>query len=66
MKIGIVKERRAGEQRVAATPETVKKYVKLGLEVWVENDAGVAAGYPDELYILAGAKCSATAPTWRQ
>ncbi|MEO0478140.1 MAG: NAD(P) transhydrogenase subunit alpha [Planctomycetota bacterium] len=45
-----------GETRVAATPETVKGYLKLGLEVAVEPGAGLAAGFPDEEYATAGAK----------
>ena len=45
-----------GETRVAATPETVKAYLKLGLQVAVEPGAGVAAGFPDEEYAEAGAE----------
>ena len=40
MKLAIPKERRAGEARVAATPDTVKKLIALGLEVVVEAGAG--------------------------
>ena len=36
MKLAVLTERRNGETRVAATPETVKKYIGLGLEVAVE------------------------------
>ncbi|HUI18613.1 MAG TPA: Re/Si-specific NAD(P)(+) transhydrogenase subunit alpha [Alphaproteobacteria bacterium] len=55
MKIGIAKERREGEQRVAATPETVKKFAGLGLEVALERGAGAAASFTDEAYRQAGA-----------
>ena len=55
MKIGIAKERREGEQRVAATPETVKKFAGLGLEVALERGAGTAASFTDEAYRQAGA-----------
>ncbi len=55
MKIGIPKETRAGEARVAATPEVVKKLAGKGFEVLVEAGAGVAAHYPDEHYREAGA-----------
>ena len=40
MKLAVLKERRAGETRVAATPETVKKLKGLGLDVAVESGAG--------------------------
>ncbi|MDQ8032258.1 MAG: NAD(P)(+) transhydrogenase (Re/Si-specific) subunit alpha, partial [Bordetella sp.] len=46
MQIGIPKETRDGETRVAATPETVKKYVASGHAVIVERGAGLAAHYP--------------------
>ena len=46
MKLAVLKERRNGETRVAATPETVKKYIGMGLEVAVENGAG-RFGMPD-------------------
>jgi NAD(P) transhydrogenase subunit alpha len=39
MKLAILKERRAGETRVAATPETVKKFKGLGLDIVVETGA---------------------------
>jgi len=55
MKIGIPKERRAGETRVAATPETVKKLKALGLEVVVEAGAGGASYFADQDYAHAGA-----------
>ena len=38
MRIGIVKERRSDEMRVAATPDTVKKFIAMGLEVNVEKE----------------------------
>ena len=55
MKIAIPKERRAYEKRVAAVPETVKKYRALGYDVAVEAGAGSEASYADELYAAAGA-----------
>ena len=55
MKIGIPKEVHPGENRVAATPESVSKLQKLGFEVIVEADAGAAAAFPDKAYIKAGA-----------
>lgn len=55
MKIAIPKERRALEARVAASPDTVKKYVQLGFDVVVETGAGAGASIADQLYVDAGA-----------
>ena len=49
MKIGIPKETRPGEARVAGTPDTVKKLSKLGFQVVVERGAGRAASFPDDV-----------------
>ncbi len=57
-KVLIPRERGSGEARVAATPETVKKFVRAGLEVWVESGAGEASFMGDELYAEAGARLS--------
>jgi NAD(P) transhydrogenase subunit alpha len=54
--IAVIRERRAGETRVAATPDTVRKFKELGAEVLVEAGAGTAAAFPDEAYAEAGAK----------
>jgi H+-translocating NAD(P) transhydrogenase subunit alpha len=56
MKIGIAKERRAHELRVAVTPDTVKKLIALGAEVAIEAGAGLGAAYTDPAYAAAGAK----------
>lgn len=55
MQLGIARETLTGESRVAATPETVKKYIQAGHEVFVAHGAGIAASYPDEQYTAAGA-----------
>ncbi|NMK45586.1 Re/Si-specific NAD(P)(+) transhydrogenase subunit alpha [Achromobacter sp. Bel] len=55
MHIGIPRETRDGETRVAATPETVKKYVGGKHTVVVERGAGTAARYLDDAYEAAGA-----------
>jgi proton-translocating NAD(P)+ transhydrogenase subunit alpha len=55
MKIAVAAEVDAGEPRVAATPETVKKIVALGAEVAVEPGAGVRSGILDADYSAAGA-----------
>ena len=56
MKIAIPTETQVGESRVAASPDTVKNYVKKGAEVWVQAGAGRGASIPDEAYAAAGAK----------
>ena len=55
MKISVLREIRAGETRVAATPETVKKLVAAGHTVTIESDAGKTAGFLDSAYEEAGA-----------
>ncbi|HUN50470.1 MAG TPA: NAD(P) transhydrogenase subunit alpha, partial [Candidatus Sulfotelmatobacter sp.] len=55
MKIAIPRERRAGERRVAATPETVKKLIGLGQSVVVETGAGAGTDIPDQFYADMGA-----------
>src|SRR5688500_15540106 len=52
----IPRERRQGETRVAATPETVKKMAKAGLDVLVERGAGEAAFFSDADYEAAGGR----------
>jgi NAD(P) transhydrogenase subunit alpha len=55
MKIAIIKERRAHERRVAASPDSVKQMVGLGLEPLVESGAGADACFADAAYSAAGA-----------
>lgn len=55
MQVGVRREQRAGERRVAATPETVQQLTALGLAVAVESDAGTAAGFGDAAFAAAGA-----------
>lgn len=55
MKVFVPRERRPGETRVAATPETVKKLLKRGLEVAVESGAGDSSFFADDTYREAGA-----------
>ena len=56
MRIGIPAEIVAGETRVAATPETVKKMLASGHQVSVQTGAGAGASIPDAEYEAAGAK----------
>lgn len=61
MKIAVLKETRSGETRVAASPETVKKFVGLGAEVAVQTGAGEHARFADAAYQEAGASISPSA-----
>ena len=56
MHIGVPAEARARETRVAATPETVKKYVAQGHRVTIQSGAGVGASFQDEAFAAAGAE----------
>jgi H+-translocating NAD(P) transhydrogenase subunit alpha len=56
MKIGVPKERRRGEARVAATPDTVKRLVGRGIDVLIEAGAGAAARFVDQSFADAGAR----------
>lgn len=62
MQVGVTREQRSGERRVAATPETVAQLVALGLDVVVEKGAGVESGYSDAAFKQAGASIVATLP----
>jgi len=61
MKVAIVKERRAFERRVAASPDTVKRMVGMGLEVVAESGAGEGAQFTDAAFASAGAEIAADA-----
>ena len=61
MQIGVLKERRAGEMRVAATPDTVKKFLAAGCQVMVETGAGAGSQISDAMYQQAGATIAPTA-----
>ena len=55
MRVAVAREADSAEDRVAATPETVKKLKALGAEVAVEPGAGVKSGMPDADYVAVGA-----------
>jgi H+-translocating NAD(P) transhydrogenase subunit alpha len=63
MRLAVLKERREAEFRVAATPDTVKKLIGLGLNVAVETGAGLGAAISDEEYAAAGAEIAQDAAT---
>lgn len=61
MRLAVLKERRAGEARVAATPDTVKKLIGLGLTVGIEAGAGIQSAISDDEFAAAGAEIVADA-----
>jgi len=63
VKIAVLKETAAGETRVAASPETVKKFIALGASVAVEAGAGLSASVSDADYEAMGASVGAAAAT---
>lgn len=66
MKISVPKEVRRGERRVAATPDTVSRLVKLGFDVAVEAGAGANASFSDDDFAAAGARIETdTRALWR-
>ncbi len=64
MLIGVPVETRPGETRVAATPETIRKYAAAGHRITVAKGAGAAASFPDEAYVAAGAELADQAATF--
>jgi H+-translocating NAD(P) transhydrogenase subunit alpha len=64
VKLGIVKEIRTGEKRVAASPSVVGKWVKAGWDVVVEQSAGLAANFRDEDFVAAGASAVNRSDAW--
>ena len=56
MRIGVPREQRPGEHRVAASPDTVKRLVGKGVEVLVERGAGAGARFADQAFADAGAR----------
>ena len=61
MKIAVAKEIDPAEPRVAASPDTIKKFKALGVDVAVEPGAGIKSGLPDSEFASAGATVSADA-----
>ncbi len=55
MKIGVLKETKPFETRVALTPDLVKQITKKGFEIIIENKAGVSSSFSDDSYVNAGA-----------
>ncbi len=56
MIVGVPKESFPGERRVALVPSVIPSLAKVGLEILIEKNAGIEAGYPDASYVEKGAK----------
>jgi alanine dehydrogenase len=56
MQISALKEISIDENRVALTPDAIKLFQRLGLDVLIEDGAGINSGYPNKLYEENGAK----------
>lgn len=65
MKIGVPKEIKNLENRVAMTPDNVKELVRDGHEVWIETNAGLGSTFTDDAYREAGARiCGSAEEVW--
>jgi NAD(P) transhydrogenase subunit alpha len=62
--VGVPKESGTGETRVAATPDSVKRLVKYGFDINIQEGAGISAGFPDEEYDAAGARIVSAREAW--
>ena len=66
MVIGVLKEIKGNEYRVAAVPATVHEIVRHGHTVYVETGAGVGSGFSDAQYEAAGAIVADTNTVWEK
>ena len=64
MRIGVPRELFTGEKRVATTPEVASQLIKMGFDVAVESNAGVAASYTNAAYEAAGCSVASTDDIW--
>ena len=64
MRIGVAKEIKADEYRVALTPAGARELVQHGHEVLIERDAGVGSAFPDNAYEAAGARIGDVGEVW--
>lgn len=62
--VGVPKESAPGETRVAATPDSVKRLVKYGFDIHIEEGAGISAGFKNEDYDAVGAKIVSPKEVW--
>ena len=66
MRVGVPRELKADEHRVALTPAGAAALRRRGHAVLVEPEAGTGSGYPDEAYAAAGARAVDAATLWRE
>ena len=66
MRIGVPKEIKTDEYRVALTPAGARELIQRGHEVLVETTAGEGSAFPDEHYERAGARIASVDETWSQ
>jgi len=64
MRIGVPKEIKDREHRVALTPDGARQLVEQGHEIMVQSLAGLGSGFPDEEYLAAGAKAVSQDQAW--
>ncbi|MFM9123655.1 MAG: alanine dehydrogenase [Actinomycetota bacterium] len=64
MRVGVVKEIKKDEYRIALTPAGARELVQRGHEVVVETGAGVGSSFPDEAYVAAGARTAPCEEVW--
>jgi alanine dehydrogenase len=64
MRIGVVKEIKPSERRVALTPAMAAELLAAGHEVHVEHDAGAGSRLPDASYVAVGARISTAEEVW--
>ena len=60
MKIGVLKENKKNEKRVAITPSSISKLKKLGYDICIEEDAGLLSNFNNSQYSDLGANVSST------
>lgn len=63
MRIGVPREP-ADQPRVAASPQTVERMIRMGYEVLVERGAGTRVQFPDDAYEAAGAQSASGVRIW--
>ena len=64
MKIGVAKEIKSDEYRVALTPAGARELVQRGHEVTIETGAGLGSSFPDDAYTSAGAELASVEDVW--
>src|SRR3989440_1583983 len=64
MKIGVAKEIKQDEYRVALTPAGARELVQRGHDVTVETGAGEGSAFPDSAYEMVGARIAPVADVW--